>query len=102
LDRVELGQPVLVHRREDVALAAVLWRSGGTASAHLGQATPRLVAQVVEPGVEPGQICLFALDLGRFAASQPRVPFAKKQSFRLLGWRPSAPGSFTPRDFGIA
>src|SRR3954454_19148528 len=92
LDGVELRQPVLVHRREGVALAAVLRRAAGAAAADLGQALPGLVAQVVQPRVEPGQVLLFPVDLTGFAADQRGAPFA---SFGAI--HPTPPASTPPK-----
>jgi hypothetical protein len=63
LDRVQLGQPVLVHRRERVPFAAILRRAAALAPPYFGQPLPGLVAQQVQPVIEPGEMCLLPLDL---------------------------------------
>ncbi len=56
LHRPQLGEPVLVERRERVPLEAVLVGAGRLGAAHLGELLGGLLPQLVQPGVEAADV----------------------------------------------
>src|SRR5690606_13791593 len=74
LDRLELGDTVLVQRGERVALRAVLGRARRAGAADRGEARTGLAAQLVQPPVETVDDLLLARELAVDGCHPPAHP----------------------------
>jgi len=101
LHGLELGEPVLVHDREHVPLAAVLVGARSSPAEDLLEARPSLLPKLVEPRVQHAHLGLLPLDL-RISRHLTSLHLGGG----VLGWavrharNPKSPSCFTGVTYG--
>ena len=88
VDGVELGEAVLVQRREGVAFGDVLHGAHGAGTAHLGQLGALFRPQLIQPGVKSGHIVAF---MGQISVVHRTFPYRKRQTHHSTAISVTAP-----------